>query len=125
MIAALVLAFVAQVAPPAQTGQAAPESPATLLRCIETYLDVDRRLTQVGVYASMNYDLDTRVGRSQQMQEQARQAGTAFSAASAWVRPEILAAGPDRVHALVAGEPRLAPYAHPLDDIVRRAPHRR
>ena len=38
------------------------KSAATLVGCLETYFDIDRRLTQVNVYASMNYDLDTRVG---------------------------------------------------------------
>ena len=99
------------------------ESAAMLLGCTETLFDIDRRLTQVGVYASMNYDLDTRVGRAQQMQEQARQARTAFASATAWVRPELIAAGPERIRALVVAEPRLAPYKQPLDDIVRRAPH--
>ena len=98
-------------------------SGATLLRCLDTYFDIDRRLTQVGVYASMNYDLDTRVGRAQQMQEQARQARTAFAAATAWLRPELIAAGSEKIRALVAGEPGLAPYKQPLDDVVRRAPH--
>jgi oligoendopeptidase F len=98
-------------------------SAATLLNCLDTYYDIDRRLTQAGVYASMTYDLDTRVGRAQQMQEQARQARTAFAAASAWLRPEILAAGREKIRALLAAEPRLAPYRQPLDDIVRRAPH--
>ncbi len=75
-------------------------SAATLLGCLDTYFDIDRRLTKVGVYASMNYDLDTRVGRAQQMQEQARQARTAFAAATAWLRPEIIAAGADKIRAL-------------------------
>ena len=99
------------------------ESAATLLTCLETYFDIDRRLTQVGVYASMNNDLDTRVARAQQMQEQARQARTAFLSATAWMRPEIIAAGRDKIRALEAKDPRLAPYTQPLDDIVRRAPH--
>ncbi len=99
------------------------ESSATLLSCLETYYDIDRRLAQVGTYAGMNYDLDTRVGRAQQMQEQARQARTAFSSASAWMRPEILAAGADKVRALVAKEPRLAPFSQPLENTLRRAPH--
>ena len=98
-------------------------SASTLLACLETYYDLDRRVTQVGVYASMNYDLDTRVGRAQQMQEQARQTRTAFASASAWMRPEILAAGADKIARLTAGEPRLAPYRQPLLDVVRRAPH--
>jgi oligoendopeptidase F len=99
------------------------ESSATLLGCIETYFDLDRRLSQVGVYASMNYDLDTRVGRAQQMQEQSRQARTAFASATAWIRPELIAAGEPKIKALLAAEPKLAPYKQPLSDIVRRAPH--
>jgi len=98
-------------------------SAATLVGCLETYFDIDRRLTQVNVYASMNYDLDTRVGRAQQMQEQGRQARIALSSASAWMRPEILAAGRDKIQALEAADPRLTPYKQPLLDIVRRAPH--
>jgi len=98
-------------------------SAGTLLKCLETYFEIDRRLTQVGVYASMNYDLDTRVGHAQQMQDQARQAGTDFAAATAWLRPEIIAAGPDKIRELEAQEPRLSPYKQRLDDVVRRAPH--
>ena len=98
-------------------------SAATLLNCLDTYFDIDRRLTQAGVYASMNFDLDTRVGRAQQMQEQARQARTQFAAATAWLRPELIAAGREKIQALVASEPRLAPYKQPLADVVRRAPH--
>ena len=98
-------------------------SAATMLQCLETYYDIDRRLTQVGVYAGMGYDLDTRVGRAQQMQEQARQARTAFSSAAAWVRPEILAAGGDTIRGLISAEPRLAPYKQPLEDVLRRASH--
>lgn len=82
-------------------------SAGTLLKCLETYFDIDRRLVQVNVYASMNYDLDTRVGRAQQMQDQARQAGSDFAAATAWLRPEVISAGPDRIRALEAQEPRL------------------
>jgi len=99
------------------------ESGAKLFDCLQIYYAIDRRLTQAGVYASMNYDLDTRVGRAQQMQEQARQAGTTFLSAAAWIRPELIAAGAAKIGALIAAEPRLAPYKQPLADIVRRAPH--
>ena len=98
-------------------------SAGTLLKCLETYFDIDRRLVQVNVYASMNYDLDTRVGRAQQMQDQAHQASSDFAAATAWLRPEIIAAGPDKIRTLEAQEARLAPYKQRLDDVVRRAPH--
>jgi oligoendopeptidase F len=98
-------------------------SAGTLLKCLDTYFDIDRRLNRVGVYAGMNFDLDTRVARAQQMQEQARQTRTTFAAATAWLRPELIAAGSSRIAALLAEEPRLAPYTQPLNDVLRRAPH--
>jgi oligoendopeptidase F len=99
------------------------ESSATLLRCVDLYYDIDRRLTQVGVYAGMNFDLDTRVGRAQQMQDQAREARTSFGSATAWMRPELIGAGSEKIRKLVASEPKLAPYRQPLEDLARRAPH--
>lgn len=99
------------------------ESAARLAGCLDQVFDLDRRLTQVGVYASMNFDLDTRIGRAQQMQEQARLARTAFAAAASWLRPEILAAGAATIRGFVAAEPRLAPYRQPLEEILRRGPH--
>lgn len=84
---------------------------------------IGERVSRVSVYASMRNDLDTRVGRSQQMAEQARQAETDFATASAWLRPEILALGPKKVHAYLAKDPRLKPYRHPLEDTLRFGPH--
>jgi len=84
---------------------------------------VGRRIARLSVYASMLRDVDTRVGRAEQMTQQARQTSTDFAAAMSWLRPEILALGPDKVHAFVAADERLRPYAHPLDDWLRYGPH--
>ena len=81
------------------------------------------RVSRLSVYASMRYDLDTREGRSQQMNEQAREANVALDAASAWIRPAILAAGAARVRRFVDVEPRLAPYRQPLEDALRFTTH--
>ena len=84
---------------------------------------IRQRVSRLSVYANMRYDLDTRVGRSQQMAEQARQAETDFATASAWLRPEILALGPKKVHAYLAKDARLKPYRQPLEDTLRFGPH--
>ncbi len=99
------------------------ESPKAMAKALETVSGLDRRLARLAVYASMTYDLDQRVARSQEMFQQAQQLRTDFQAAAAWLRPEILALGSDRVRAFVAADPALAAYRHPLDDILRRAPH--
>ena len=84
---------------------------------------IGRRIARLSVYANMAHDIDTRVGRTEQMQQQARQVGTDFAAAKSWLRPEILALGPAKVHAFVAADERLRPYAHLLDDWLRYGPH--
>jgi oligoendopeptidase F len=84
---------------------------------------IDERASRLYTYASMRYDVDTRVGRSQQMKEQAREARVALSTAQAWIRPAILALGEAKVHRFLKNERRLAPYRQPLEDILRFAPH--
>ena len=61
---------------PQQVFRAYPQdvdAAAKLADCLDTIFGLDRRLTQVGVYASMAFDLDTRVARTQQMQQQSQQ----------------------------------------------------
>ena len=99
------------------------DSAQKLADCLDMIFDIDKRLSKVGVYAGMTFDLDTRVSDTQQMQDQARLARTSFASAAAWVNPEILAAGADKIHGLVTAEPRLAVYKQPIEDILRRAPH--
>ena len=51
------------------------------------------------------------------------QVAAAFSAAAAYVDPEILKAGKATIDKFVAAEPRLKPYRMKLDDVIRRAAH--
>jgi oligoendopeptidase F len=99
------------------------ESPAALCGALDAWYGLDERLARLYAYASMRFDLDQRVGRSQQMRQQAEDLRTELATASAWLRPEILALGAERVHAAVAQEPGLSRYRQPLEDTLRRAPH--
>jgi oligoendopeptidase F len=84
---------------------------------------VGQRIAKLSVYANMARDVDTRVGRTEQMAQQARQVTTDFTAATSWMRPEILAMGAEKVHAFIVADARLKPYAHPLDNWLRYGPH--
>jgi oligoendopeptidase F len=84
---------------------------------------IGQRVSRLSVYASMRHDLDTRDGRGQQMDEQARETRVGFRAAAAWIRPALLALGATRVRAFIKADPRLAPYRQPLEDTLRFAPH--
>lgn len=99
------------------------DSPAAFHEALATTMDLDRDLSRLNVYASMLSDQDVRIARNLEMKQTAEQLGVQFRAAVAWIRPEILALGAEKVAALVAGEPKLAAYRPYLDDILRRAPH--
>ena len=57
------------------------------------------------------------------MQQQMSQVYTQFQAATAFMRPEILAIGQEKIDRYLAAEPKLVQYRMFFDDILRAAPH--
>jgi len=80
-------------------------------------------LERTYVYASMRTDEDTREARPREMKQELQQLVVDFEAATSWMRPELLELGPGKVEGFLAAEPRLAPFRHPLDDVLRWKPH--
>jgi len=99
------------------------ESPESLYTAMNAALDVAQALQRLYVYASMRSDEDTRDQDRMAMNQTAQTLAVQYSGAIAWVRPEILAMGADKVKDFIARDARLKPYAIYLDDIVRWAPH--
>jgi oligoendopeptidase F len=99
---------------------ASAESFYTVLSAL---MDLDRDLSHLSTYASMRADEDTRVSSTRAMKQTADDLGVKFAAATAFIRPEILALGPAQVKGFLAADQRLKPYAPWLDDILRYAPH--
>ncbi len=99
------------------------EGPATLESCLQTYQEALKRLYRVSSYASMRYHEDTRVGATAEMEQRANLAGTALSEAASFMDPEILELGDQKVRRWIEEHAGLAPWAHALDDLLRRAPH--
>jgi oligoendopeptidase F len=99
------------------------KSPQELLAALQAMFDLDRQLSRLAVYANALSDEDVRAARPREMKQSAEELATAFSAACSWVRPEILALDPAKVHKWIAAEPKLAPYRMYLEDTLRRKPH--
>lgn len=99
------------------------ESAATLLGAMGDWEAASRKAERFYSYAFQLYDQDTRVGRSLQMQQEASQVYTELQTAVAYMRPEILAVGREKIDGFLAAEPRLAQYRMFFDDILRAAPH--
>jgi len=101
------------------------EGAAVLAEALRTRDGLARRAGRVFVYAEMGYAVETtdpaaiaRFGRVQAADAQ-------LSAAAAFVEPELLAVGRDRLRDWSVTEPALAAYEHYFDDLFRRAPHTR
>jgi oligoendopeptidase F len=99
------------------------ESAARLKSCVERYSALAKRLAKLDVYASQLLAEDTGVAESTELNEDARRLRNEVDRTSAFVRPELLRAGRERLEKLLAGDAALAPYRHYIDNIVRMAPH--
>lgn len=99
------------------------ESPAVFHEALSTMMDFSRDAQRLYTYASQLHDEDTRPSRPLEMEQMAGQVGVDFGAAAAFVRPEILALGSEKVRGFMAAEPKLAPYRPYLEDLLRYEPH--
>jgi oligoendopeptidase F len=97
-----------------------------LLAGLETMFGIDRELGRLLVYASALSDEDVRAARPREMKQAGEELATKFSAACAWVRPEIVALDPAKVRKLLADKSvaaKLAPYRMYVEETLRRKPH--
>jgi oligoendopeptidase F len=99
------------------------ESAGRLADALELMSRLDKELSRLYVYASMIADQDTRISEPQGMQQEMQQLYANFAGQAAFLEPEVLRIGSPKVEAFLTSEPRLAPYAFYLRDIVRRAAH--
>jgi oligoendopeptidase F len=98
-------------------------SPAALADALDTLSSKQKELVRLFSYASLLADQDTRDSRHQGMRQEMTQVAAAFSAAVAFVDPEILKAGKATIDRFMVAEPRLKPHRQELDDTLRRAAH--
>lgn len=82
-----------------------------------------KRVMRLYVYAQLKADEDTRVQSNLARFQLAKQLYMRYGEVVAWMRPEIIAAGADRIESFIAAEPRLAIHAVMLRDSLRNAAH--
>ena len=95
----------------------------TLADALELMSRLDKELSRLYVYASMVADEDARLSEPQGMQQEMQNLYAAFGAQASFVEPELLRVGAGAIEGFLAGEPRLAPFAFLLRDVIRRASH--
>jgi oligoendopeptidase F len=98
-------------------------SAARFKQCMDLSTDMDKRLSRMYAYASEKFSDDTSQPANLELNQRAELAYSKLNEAEAFMKPEILKIGRERVEAFLKQEPSLAIYRHPLDDILRTAEH--
>ena len=98
-------------------------SSQTLLAGLRLNDRLGELIERVYAYARMRRDEDNAVSVYQAMTDRATSLLTEAGAATAFVTPEILAADPARIEAMLQENKGLALYRHSLEDILRQRPH--
>lgn len=75
------------------------------------------------MYANLQADQDMRHGEHEGMRQEMTLMGTSFGTEVAFMEPEILRIGRDRLKQFVSTEPRLGSYRFYIDEILRGATH--
>jgi oligoendopeptidase F len=99
------------------------ESSARFKACMDLNTDLYKRFRRLSTYASETFAENTAAPAGMELRQKARLLGSRTEESVAFVRPEILALGSDRVARLLAGDAALAIYRRPLDVVLRNAPH--
>jgi oligoendopeptidase F len=96
----------------------------TLAKALALQSDLYRTIGRIYVYSSLKADEDVRVSANQEKQAQSIDLFTAFGEASAWIAPELLEIGADKINGFIAQNAVLkSRFDYYLANTLRQAPH--
>lgn len=96
---------------------------ATFLKCLDEQTAVEIAIGQLHSYASNHSNTDKRDDAWSQRDASINMLITDYSAATAWVAPEIVALGAQKIEGFLQQEPKLKVYDYPLHAVIRHAEH--
>ncbi len=99
------------------------ESAETLLAAMDKVSKIQKEGLRLLVYATLNADEDLRVSETQERRSLAQSLFAAYGQAVAFMSPELLAVGSQRIESFIASEPGLAKHAFSLRDTLRQEAH--
>ena len=99
------------------------ESAASLLEITELYLDLNRRLEKLYVYAHMKNDQDTRVAKYQEYYAKAMTLYSQLDQVFSFYEPEFMAITEEQYQNFLAEEPKLQSYKHFFDKLLQNKEH--
>ncbi|MBR5479852.1 MAG: oligoendopeptidase F [Clostridia bacterium] len=95
----------------------------TLLNALELSMEISEKLLRIYAFAKMHRDEDNSVGKYQAMTDRAMRTMTEVSSKEAFLEPEIIAIGKDKVMNWVSECEKLSLYEHYLENLFRESEH--
>ena len=99
------------------------DSVARFKACLDLDAEIGKRYARMRVYSSEQLAEDTGSAGSLELSQKADVLGSRLSEAGAFMSPEILRVGKDKIARFLGQDASLKIYRHPLDEILRLAPH--
>jgi oligoendopeptidase F len=100
------------------------QNAAALFTALDAVSAVRKDSSRIAMYAQLQSDSDLLDAAARNRLQQAQVLGTLVDERSAWIAPEIIAIGAERVQAMETELPELAQrFDHFLDNTLRAAPH--
>ena len=98
-------------------------SPAALADALERISDLRKTLYRISTYANLQADEDTRQAERQGMRQEVTLLASSFGTEVAFIEPELLQIGPDKLRQFVSSESRLASHRFYVEEMLRTAAH--
>ena len=96
---------------------------ARFKKCLDLQADMGKRYARMNLYASEQLAGDTGAAAFLELSQKAEVLGARLNEATSFMNPEILRLGKNKIARFVAQDASLKIYRHPLDEILRLAPH--
>ncbi|MEW6411462.1 MAG: oligoendopeptidase F [Candidatus Zixiibacteriota bacterium] len=99
------------------------DSPAKLLECLKLSDSLGLIVDNLYVYANLKLDEDNREGKYQELAGRISALAAEVREAKAFIQPEILTLGKDRILSMLNSAPELDTYRFYIEDMVRQNEH--
>ncbi|MCA9492173.1 MAG: oligoendopeptidase F [Myxococcales bacterium] len=96
---------------------------ATLLRCLKRSSEISAELGRLSSFTGNHVSTDTRDDVWQARSGAVGALWTKYGEATAWMSPEIVALGREKIEAFLAAEPALRDWDYPLHRMIRQGEH--
>ncbi|HEY5669422.1 MAG TPA: M3 family metallopeptidase, partial [Anaerolineales bacterium] len=99
------------------------DNPSVLVEALQAFEKLYRQSGMVYVYATMSQAVDTTNQEANRIRSRAQSAFAQVFAALAFIDPELISIGQDKLRKWIEDEPRLRSYGHYLENLFRRQAH--